>query len=204
MRRIITMMLMVLSVWTVGMSIEEPSYTVVIRSGQFEIRQYDPYIVVETMIQGTEMDEASNAGFRKLFKYISGNNRSNSEIGMTAPVITERSEKIEMTAPVTTVRTPEGYAIAFIVPKQYNAQTVPVPNDSTVHIREVPGRTVAVIRFSGRWTDDNMKEHELELMQWLKETGKVPVSAPVIARYDPPFMPWFMRRNEIHVGIEPS
>jgi hypothetical protein len=203
MRRSISVVFLMLSMGSIAMAIEEPYYTVVLRADQFEIRRYDPYIVVETMIAGSEMDDASNAGFRKLFKYISGNNRANAEIAMTAPVITERSEKIAMTAPVTTVRTPEGFAIAFVVPKGYTMQTTPVPNDSTVYIREVPGRTVAVIRFSGRWTDANMKEHEQELMQWIKDTGKIPASIPVIARYDPPFMPWFLRRNEIQIEIAP-
>lgn len=195
--------LLLFSIGTVSMAIDEPSYTVVTKAGNIEVRRYEAYIVAETMVSGTEMDEASSAGFRKLFKYISGNNRSSTDIAMTAPVISERSEKIEMTAPVTTVRSPEGYVIAFVLPKQFTMQTAPVPNDSSIHIREVPSRTVAVIRFSGRWTDENMQEHEKELLLWLKEQQMLPMSIPVVARYDPPFMPWFLRRNEIQIEITP-
>jgi hypothetical protein len=195
--------LLLFSIGTVSMAIEEPSYTVVTKAGNIEVRRYEAYIVAETMVSGTEMNEASNAGFRKLFKYISGNNRSSTDIAMTAPVISERSEKIEMTAPVTTVRSPEGYVIAFVLPKEYTLQTAPVPNDSSLRIREVLSRTVAVIRFSGRWTDENMQEHEKELLLWLKEQQKTPASIPVVARYDPPFMPWFLRRNEIQIEVMP-
>jgi hypothetical protein len=195
------LLLLMFTVITFGMAIEEPSYKVIKTDGKIEIREYLPYIVVETFIPASEMNEASNTGFRKLFKYISGDNTANADIAMTAPVTTSRSEKIEMTAPVTTTRSPEGYWIAFVVPQKFTRATTPLPNDTTLHIREIQSRTVAVIRFSGRWTESNMKEHEQALFQWLKENNRIPVSTPVIARYDPPFMPWFLRRNEIQIEI---
>lgn len=195
--------LLLFSIGTVSMAIEEPAYTVVTKAGNIEVRRYEAFIVAEIMVPGPEMDEASSAGFRKLFKYISGENRSSTDIAMTAPVMSERSEKIEMTAPVTTVRSPEGYVIAFVLPKQYTLSTAPAPNDTSVRLREVPARTVAVIRFSGRWTDENMLEHQNELLQWMNGQQKTPASVPIVARYDPPFMPWFLRRNEIQIEILP-
>lgn len=198
-----TVLLLMFTTITFGMAIEEPSYKVIKSDGKIEIREYQPYIIVETFISVSDMNEASNAGFRKLFKYISGNNTANADIAMTAPVTTSRSEKIEMTAPVTTTPSAEGYIIGFVMPLKFTRATTPVPNDTSLHIREIPSRTVAVIRFSGRWTDSNLKEQEQSLYHWLHDNQHSPVSLPVIARYDPPIMPWFLRRNEIHIEISP-
>jgi effector-binding domain-containing protein len=151
-----------------------------------------------------DFDDASSEGFRRLFRYISGDNRSKADIEMTAPVTASRSEKIEMTAPVTSTKTVDGYLIAFVMPEQLSITTTPIPSDSSIHIREIPARRVAVVRFSGRWTATSMEEHGQELMEWLSKNGLKPAGTPVVARYDPPFMPWFLRRNEIQIEIEPS
>lgn len=196
-----TLLLLIFTVTTFGMAIEEPSYKVVTSDGKIEIREYQSYIVVETFIPASDMNDASNAGFRKLFKYISGENTANADIAMTAPVTTSRSETIAMTAPVTTTRSAEGYMIAFVMPLKFARATTPLPIDTSLHIREIPSRTVAVIRFSGRWTDENMQEHEQMLHNWLKENAISAIGQPIIARYDPPFMPWFLRRNEIQIDI---
>jgi hypothetical protein len=188
---------------TMLMAIDEPSYSILKKEGQFELRRYEPYIVVETTIADSIMDDASSAGFRKLFKYISGNNRTAAEISMTAPVLTEPSRSIPMTAPVTAVRTSNGFTIAFVMPKEFTLETTPVPNDSTLSVRQITSRTVAVNRFSGRWTDEAMTERSDELSRWVSANSFVPEGKPVIARFDPPFMPWFLRRNEIQIEIAP-
>jgi hypothetical protein len=195
------LMLLLVSGVTICMAIEEPSYKVIKSDGKIEIREYQSYIIAETFISTSDMDEASNVAFKKLFKYISGNNSSKSDIAMTAPVTTTRSEKIEMTAPVSTTRSADGYTVAFTLPMKYSLATSPTPTDSAIHLREVPSRIVAVIRFSGRWSESSMIEHEQELLQWMKNNGHTPGSIPVIARYDPPFMPWFLRRNEIQIEV---
>ncbi len=196
---IISMLL--LSGGTICMAIEEPSYKVLKSDGKIEIREYQSYIIAETFISSPDMDDASTAAFKKLFKYISGNNSSKSDIAMTAPVTTTRSEKIEMTAPVSTTRTADGYTVAFTLPEKYSLATSPIPTDSAIHLREIPSRIVAVIRFSGRWTESSMSDHEQELLQWMKNNGYIPGGIPVIARYDPPFMPWFLRRNEVQIEM---
>ena len=187
---------------TIGMAIEEPSYKVLKSDGKIEIREYQSYVIAEIFISTSDMDEASNAAFKKLFKYISGNNSTKSDIAMTAPVTTTRSEKIDMTAPVTTTRSADGYTVAFTLPAKYSLATSPLPADTAVHLREIPSHIVAVIRFSGRWTESSMNEHEQELLEWMKMNGYPPIGTPVIARYDPPFMPWFLRRNEIQIMTE--
>ncbi len=186
------------------MAAKEPAYKVIKADGDCEIREYVSYCVAETYVRSSDLDEASTEGFRKLFRYISGDNKSKTEVAMTAPVTTSKSEKIEMTAPVTSMKTVEGYLIAFVMPEQLSLGTTPVPNDSSIQIREIPARRVAVIKFSGRWTSSSMDEHGQLLMEWCVKNGLVPAGTPVIARYDPPFMPWFLRRNEIQIEIRPE
>jgi hypothetical protein len=201
MKYFIILMMLLLSGSSISMAIEEPKYKVLNVDGDFEIREYSAYCIAETFISASDFNDASNAGFKKLFGFISGNNRTNKDIQMTAPVTTSRSEKIDMTAPVTSTKTPEGFLIGFVMPEGFTPETTPIPSDSTIIIRKVNARTVAVIRFSGRWTSTSMDEHEQELKQWLTKSRYLPIGQPVIARYDPPFMPWFLRRNEIQIEI---
>jgi len=186
------------------MAAKEPSYTVIKADDDYEIREYVSYCVAETSVGDSDLDEASTQGFRKLFRFISGDNRSKTKIEMTAPVMSSKSEKIEMTAPVTSTKTADGYVIAFVMPAQLSLSTTPAPNDSSIRIREIPVRRVAVIKFSGRWSSSSMDEHGERLLKWISKNGLVAAGQPVIARYDPPFMPWFLRRNEIQIEINPS
>ena len=53
----------------------------------------------------------------------------------------------------------------------------------------------------GRWTEAKYKKNERALMQSLQADGVTVTGEPILARYDPPFMPWFLRRNEVMVEI---
>jgi effector-binding domain-containing protein len=79
-----------------------------------------------------------------------------------------------------------------------------VPNDKRVTLTEVPGRTLAAIRFSGRWRDENYKEHADELRAWIASQGLKVVGEPIVARYNAPIVPSFLRRNEILIPVESS
>ena len=192
-----------------AMAIEQPQYTVVRQDGAFELRRYAPYLLAETEVESGFM-EAGNVAFGRLFRYISGDNTARTEIAMTAPVEQARrggGEKIAMTAPVEQARAGGVYRVAFVVPRKYTRETVPQPTDPRVRIREVPARSIAAWRYSGRWTEENFREHERELRAKLDALGlkTEPGDSAIIARYDAPFMPWFMRRNEVLVPlIEPS
>jgi hypothetical protein len=125
---------------------------------------------------------------------------------MTAPVEQVRrspGEKIAMTAPVEQVRAGDTFRVAFVVPRKYTRETVPQPTDPAVRIRETPARTVAVWRYSGRWTEENFREHERDLRAKMAALGlkSVPGDSAIIARYDAPFIPWFMRRNEVLIPL---
>lgn len=184
-----------------AMAIEEPGYRVIEQDGSFELREYSPYLVAETRVEAG-FTEAGNIAFRRLFAYISGANTAQAKIQMTAPVTQSGGEKIAMTAPVSQVPDQGGYRVAFMVPSQYTRETVPTPTDPAVKIREVPARLAACLRYSGRWTEERYLEHEQELHQLIKARGLVENGAPILARYNPPFMPWFLRRNEVLIPVE--
>ena len=180
----------------IAMAIEEPRYQVIEQDGAFELRDYATYLVAETRVEAS-FTEAGSEAFRRLFRYISGNNAAQQKIAMTAPVTQGKGEKIAMTAPVTQVADADGYRVAFVVPSRYSASTVPKPLDPRIEIRAVPARRVAVWRYSGRWTQERYDQMERQLREAIVARGLSVNGPPVLARYDPPFMPWFMRRNEV-------
>jgi len=181
-----------------GMPYESPEYRVVDRFGEIEIREYEPYLVAETTVDG-DLENAGNLGFRIVAKYIFGNNQGERKIGMTAPVSQEIADgtKISMTAPVTQERAGDRYTIQFMMPSKYSREELPEPNDPRVSIREVPARRFAAVRYSGTWSKRNYEKHLERLLDTLSAEGCEPLGEPIWARYNPPFMPWFLRRNEI-------
>ncbi len=186
------------------MAIEIPEYRVLEQEGSFELRAYSSYLIAETEVEAGFIN-AGNIAFGRLFRYISGANAAQAEIAMTAPVEqSSQGEKIAMTAPVEQSKADGVYRVGFVVPRKYNRETVPKPTDPRVSIREVPARTVAVWRYSGRWTEENFREHEQDLRRAVQARGLQAVSgdSAIIARYDAPFIPWFMRRNEVLIPLE--
>ena len=184
-----------------AMAIEEATYTVVKKDNKFEIRDYSPHILAETVVEGN-FEEAGNKAFNSLFSYISGNNKSRDKVAMTAPVSQEpMGEKIQMTAPVGQQRALGRWAVSFMMPASYTLETLPEPEDPKVMLRQVPARRVAAVRYSGFWSEKNYLRCKLELESWIRERGLTIVGDPVWARYNPPFTPWFLRRNEILIPI---
>ncbi len=184
-----------------AMAIDEAKYTVVEKNGSIEIRDYEPHLLVETIVNST-LEDAGNQAFRKLFRYISGNNQSSNTIAMTAPVSQEaRGVKIPMTAPVIQATNTEGWAVSFMMPSNYTLKTLPVPLDPALKVREVPARRIAAIAYSGTWSEQRYLSHKKELETWILSKGLQATGETVWARYNPPFTPWFMRRNEILIPI---
>ncbi len=186
------------------MSLEQPDYDVVYRDGDIEYRQYKPYLVAETVIESVgDYKAAGNEGFRRLFRYIAGGNQSRSKIAMTAPVAqTPTSEKIAMTVPVQQAGSADGWRVAFMLPTRYTLETAPIPSDPRVQVREVPGRLMAVLRYSGRWTERNFEKKRASLLALLESEAVAPLGDIQSALYDAPYMPPFLRRNEVMVEVE--
>ena len=184
------------------MAIEEAKYTILEAEGKIELRQYEPRIVAETSVDG-DFDEVGNEGFRRLAAYINGNNRKKESISMTAPVTQEDfSGKIAMTAPVSQEKVGKRWRITFVMPAEYSMETLPEPVDSRVTLRQEAGKVMAAIRYSGTWSRKNYEKHEAILVEFMRKRGLKAIAEPVWARYNPPFMPWFLRRNEILIAYE--
>jgi hypothetical protein len=196
------MFLSMAALWSgAAMAIEEPAYAVVEREEPFEVRDYQSYVVAETFVDGA-FDAVGNEGFQRLFRYISGDNRAAEKITMTAPVEQEAaSAKIAMTAPVEQQRAGERWRIAFVLPASYTLATAPRPTDDRVALAEAPPRRMAVVRYRGTWSETRYGEELAALRKFIGERGLTAVGEPVFARYDPPFMPWFLRRNEIQIPV---
>jgi len=185
-----------------AMAIEEPRFNVLEKDGSFELREYSPYIVAETRVEAG-FEDAGSVAFQRLFRYISGNNIAQQKIAMTAPVAQTRGEKISMTAPVSQVADGNAYPVAFTLPSTYTLVSAPQPRDPAVRIRAVPAQLIACWRYSGRWTARNFRDHEVLLRERIKKDGLIAGGDPVLARYNPPFTPWFMRRNEVLIPVAP-
>jgi hypothetical protein len=185
-----------------AMAIEIAKYTVLEKEDGFEIRKYDPQIVAETFVEG-DLEKAGNEGFRRLYAYISGENTKKQSISMTAPVSQETgSKKIAMTAPVNQEKKDNRWRITFLIPAEYTLETLPEPNDTRVRLTEESGRLMVAVKYSGTWSEEGYEENKALLEEYIQKRGLIKTGAPVWARYDPPFMPWFLRRNEVLIPIE--
>lgn len=181
-------------------SVEEASYQVLIKDEQFELRQYAPLVVAETSVDAG-FRKAGNIAFRRLFGYISGDNASNRDIAMTAPVIADSSsgEKIDMTAPVIGLPDGEIWRYRFVLPASYTLQSAPKPLDESIRILSVPEKRVAVLRFSGLVSQSDVDTNSARLARWMADNDLPIASEPRWAGYNPPWTLPFMRRNEVMI-----
>ncbi len=187
---------------------EEPAYDLVEQRGPLEVRRYASRVVAETFVgpEAAPSERATSVGFRRLAGYIFGGNDGGQTIAMTTPVERAPAEgtRIAMTSPVERVGGPDGCTVTFTMPSEFTLATLPQPNDPLVSLRELPPRTVAVLRFSGKVDESvrlaRIEEARAELRaQGLRATGE-----PTVAQYDPPWTPWFLRRNEVHIPVGPA
>lgn len=183
-------------------AVEEPTYEVLRSFGDVELRQYAPYVVAEVVIDDAEGD-AGSAAFPILAGYIFGKNKGEKKFDMTAPVTqTAAPVQMDMTAPVTQADAPGGgKLIQFVLPRGVTLESAPEPLDPRVQLREVPATQWAAIRYSGTWSQANYDEHLALLKAALEKEGVATQGEPVLARYNAPFTPWFLRRNEIWLAL---
>lgn len=186
------------------MAVETPHYKIHLHEGDFEVRDYPALVVAEVTVQG-DQKEAARVGFRMLAGYIFGGNKQRQDVAMTAPVTQQpSSEKIAMTAPVEQTREPSGaWVVRFTMPSKWTLQTLPVPDDARVNLRETPPARFAVLRFSGRAKSDDVRARSDQLLAWVKSHGLHATGPVSLAQYNPPWTLWFMRRNEVMVTLKP-
>ena len=181
--------------------VETPEYEVVESRGDIEIRQYGPMIIAEVQTEGGR-EEAIRDGFRMLADYIFGNNTVQQDIAMTAPVQQQESDEIAMTAPVQQQSAGGSWQVSFVMPSEYTLATLPEPKDGRITVKEIPSKKFAVIVFSGTHSDENVKEHEKRLMDYVQAGSMSVTSPPKYAFYNPPWTLPVMRRNEVMIEIE--
>ncbi|KAL3690566.1 hypothetical protein R1sor_016875 [Riccia sorocarpa] len=193
--------------------LETIPYRVISKKQGYQIREVESYLIAETDMPGTTGFDFMSSGqaFNTLADYIFGKNKGRETMEMTTPVITRRNEpksqKMEMTTPVFTQKASStgSWRMSFLLPSKFDEENIPIPENSSVKIRRVPSKLVAVTAFPGYVTDDLVKRKERELRQALQRDGQVRVKdsiQPDIAQYNPPFTPPFMRRNELSLEVE--
>lgn len=185
-----------------ALAYEQPAYEVhAVRDG-YELRRYAPYRVVETQAEGG-FDEARSAAFRRLFAYITGDNRVERTIAMTVPVLTgDAGAQVAMTAPVVTRAEGAGQWMQFMLPAALPDDEVPVPRDPAVRVRRVDAQWIAARSYSGRSDEAGYAKNAQGLLARLAADGVAVAGPPAFAVYNNPFTPWFLRRNEVLVPVQ--
>lgn len=192
--------------------LETVPFKVLRREGDYEIREVKSYYVAEATMPGnTGFDfYGSSQAFNVLAEYLFGKNTKREEMKMTTPVFVQKTqtdgEKMDMTTPVFTKQDQDQgkWQMSFVMPSKYGAD-LPLPNDSSVRIKRIPEKIVAVVAFSGFVTDKEVRDRESKLRAAVSKDPQVDVkeSASVeIAQYSPPFTLPFMRRNELSLEVE--
>ena len=180
MKKILIILISILTLSSKAMAYEEANYEVVKENKEYEIRKYSDRLVIET----NSMD---GNGFRKLFNYISGNNEESQEIKMTVPV-TQEIKNGNMT-------------MQFYLPLKFNKNNAPKPSNSDIKILTIEGGYYAVIKYSGRSSDKNFLKNKDILEKHLKQDNIVIISPPIRASYNSPFTLPMLKRNEVMYRI---
>jgi hypothetical protein len=183
---------------------EQQPYRVVSRHPGFELRRYPAHLVAEMQVQAS-FTRAPIEAFRPLAAYVGGANRARHPVGSALPATptANGSAKIAMTVPVVQIEgeRPGAYLIQFVLPATVTTATAPDPVDARVRIRAVAGQLAAAMRFSGRWTEQAFSRRATLLGRSVTAAGLQPTGAIRYARFDPPWKPWFLRRNEVVLPV---
>jgi len=167
-------------------SVEVAPYKVLEKSEPYELRHYESMVLITASMGGLD-DQKSP--FYKLFGYISGDNKQEKEIPMTAPVFMDQSDTVMET-------------MSFVLPKEYDFKSSPIPTDKSIKLEEVINYTVATITFNGTLRQDNIQKHTSLLEQWIKEKNYQVIGSKKVAGYNPPFTIPMLRRNEVLIPVE--
>lgn len=161
---------------------QQQPYTVLATWGGAEIRRYPEHTIAEVVVDG-DFDTAGNRGFQPLFDYI-------------------RRGRVAMTAPVVQTPGEAGHAVAFIMPAERLPATLPEPADARVTLRTVPQRTAAALRFSGWGNAEDLARQGARLLAALSGSPWRATGPVRLARFNAPFIPPFLRHNEVVVDVE--
>ena len=181
-------------------NVEKPDYKVVQSEQNIEIMQYKPMIFAEVEIDGNRKDAIRDV-FRLLADYIFGNNTVAQNISMTAPVQQKENQKIATTTPVQQQLEGKSWQISFVMPSKYSMDSLPVPNNNRVRLKEILTKKFVVIEFSGTNSNENLSENENRLMNYVQDNQIKIIGSPKYAYYNAPWTLPFLRRNEVMIEI---
>ena len=181
-------------------NVEKPDYKVIQSEQNIEIRQYEPMIIAEVEVEG-KREDAIRDGFRLLADYIFGNNTVQQVISMTAPVQQKENQNIAMTAPVQQQSMGKSWRMSFVMPSKYRLDSLPVPNNNRVRLKEILTKKFVVIEFSGTNSNENVTKHENQLMNYIEANQINIIGSPKYAFYNAPWTLPFLRRNEVMIEI---
>ena len=168
--------------------LEQPSYKVMLKDGNIEIRQYDRILLQSVKVRGDQY-QSIRQGFRPLVRFIGGKDRDGDKISMTAPVIQSAGDS------------EDDWVISFSMPSKYDKANLPAPQDSSIYTEDLESMTAAVIRFSGKANEQMLRDKTKTLLQWLEQASYKVQSKPKYLFYNDPSTPRFLRRNEVMVQV---
>lgn len=171
---------------------EQQPFDVIAQHPGFELRRYPPHVVADVEVAGS-FESAGNTAFRPLVGYI-----SKGGVAMTAPVLQQAVDEIEDATAA------DVYRVSFVMPSGMGVESLPVPADSRVVIRDVDEHIAAASRFSGRWSAGSFRRHAADLRRAVIAAGWQPDGPVRWARFDPPWTPWFLRHNEVVLPVSQS
>jgi hypothetical protein len=166
-----------------GTMTEQQQYEVVATYPNAELRRYSRCTVADITLTGSAENVGSRA-FGPLVRYISAK-----QLAMTAPVLQAEAQASNQ------------WTVSFVLPGSKALIEYPLPDDANVTLREIPEHLAMAVQWSGRWTYGSVEKYTTGLRQAIGASGHVELGAPVWARYDPPWKPWFLRRNEVLIEV---
>ena len=176
---------------------DEPGFRALETDGDYQIRDYPPLTVAETVVSGPRRD-ALDEGHRILAGYISAKSRDGDEIAMMNPVIQDGGNPMASDPPLFDDDLEGAWRTRLVMPASRGELPEPPGN---VELVEIPARRVAVVSFSGRWTDARLKEQEDRLRGWVARRGEKSDGEPEYAFYNSPMIPGPLRRNEVWLAL---
>ncbi|MEC8210614.1 MAG: heme-binding protein [Pseudomonadota bacterium] len=174
--------------------IEQPNYKVILEKGIFAIRDYTFVMAVETEVFSSRREAAGDA-FPRLFRYISGENEDNLEISMTSPVTQTLANQNDDDSA-------ERWIVRFFIPKNMAEENIPLPSEKGVTVSKLKAQRFASVSFRGSQSDKKIEENKAKLKAFITQNGYEVSGRPIYAFYDPPFIPWFLRDNEILLPVK--
>lgn len=176
--RLLTLCLL-LAPSALSMATEIPAYQVLVPDGKFEVREYPALMLARTA--------SGDGDFMRLFRYISGGNETEQKIAMTAPVLMQKDG--------------EKTGMSFIVPQEVATGKIPAPKDAAVTMDRLPAGNFAVYRYSGGRNEANEQQALGKLRAWVDKRRLEVEGEPLYGYYDPPWIPTFLRRNEVMLRV---